>query len=695
LIGIAAALVFLPIPSSSRGEFQTGTANIAASDHVFSSNTPVTPFNITRNSDFLIYSQYGAGTAASPYVIQNLNISSPGVCVLIANTTSHFIIRNCILASENTEYGYGSLTLMNLANGRVEGSFFEGGYYGIAAHQCRTTEFADNTFDVRRMVLLSTQSSDCAFSGNSQAEADLIYPIHIQDGERLSIRSNTFGAAISEGIRLATSSHCVIENNTVEMSSSSTYSLSAYTLRDCTYCDVLENSAVGFAVGVDVRGGGHNRAIHNTVTACIRGIRITSNSTEVLENQVSTYFDGVDLMYSYGAHVARNEIRSGSTDSFGISVIGGSDIMVESNGITMSAVGIRLQGTRESQFVSNVIDNCTSGIIFEEDSGPPVSCSILNNTLIGCGFAFDLWNPMGFDQRIEGNTVNGQEMGYFFNRTDEVIEADRFGQLTLAACDNVFVKQATYRGQSTAVSILFCSDVEVSGMSLIGNEVGIHIRSSSQTTLNSVYSASNSIGLYVESSLNSYIYRSHFTRNDYGVLIEDSRDVIIYGCEIDANYLSAIVIGADGSTIEGNYIHHNEYGLHLLRTDYCTVIGNKVHHNAYTGILVNRGCEGNRIYGNSFGWNGVNAVCGGPSNQWDDGVSRGNQWSDFEGEGVYVIDADDADRYPEILAEDTTTSETVTEQTYNVLNDPFVTLAVALAACAAALNLFNLRQSKP
>jgi parallel beta-helix repeat protein len=691
LVGVVAALVFLPVPASIEKEFQT--RGIAKSDYAFSSNTPIAPFNITRNSDFSIHSQYGSGTAVSPYVIHNLNVSSPGICVLIANTTSHFIIRDCVLASENTEYGYGSLTLMNVANGRVQESFFEGGHFGIAAHQCRNTEFVTNTFEVRRIALLSTQSSDCAFSRNRQAEADLTYPVHIQDGERLSIRGNFFGAAVSEGIRLATSSHCVIENNTVELSSSSTYSLAGYTLRDCTYCDVLDNNAVRFARGVDIREGGDNRVIRNDITACTRGVRITSNSTEITENQVFTYYDGIELMYSYCAHVAHNTIRTGSTDSSGISVAGGRDISVVSNSITMSSVGIRLQGTRESDFVGNLIDNCTDGISFEEDSGPPVSCSILNNTLIGCSFTFDLWNPIGFEQRIEGNTVNGQDMGYFFNKTNEVIEGNRFVQLTLAACENVLVKQATYRGQSTAVSVLFCSDIELSEMNLIGNEVGIHIRSSSQTTLNSVYSASNSIGLHIESSMNSYIYRSHFTRNDYGILIEDSRDIIVYGCEIDANYLSTIVIGADGSTIEGNYIHHNEYGLHLLRTNYATVISNRVYHNAYTGILVNRACEGNRIYGNSLGWNGVNAICGGADNQWDDGVNRGNQWSDYNGEGIYVIDADNVDRYPEILAEDTTTSETGTEHTYNVLNDPLVTLVVALAACAAALNLFKLRQS--
>jgi len=67
----------------------------------------------------------------------------------------------------------------------------------------------------------------------------------------------------------------------------------------------------------------------------------------------------------------------------------------------------------------------------------------------------------------------------------------------------------------------------------------------------------------------------------------------------------------------------------------------------YFGIYIFRG-QNNTLYGNAFGAHEASvAHDNGENNTWDDGVSEGNYWHDYSGEGVYYITGEDSiDRYP-------------------------------------------------
>jgi hypothetical protein len=59
-------------------------------------------------------------------------------------------------------------------------------------------------------------------------------------------------------------------------------------------------------------------------------------------------------------------------------------------------------------------------------------------------------------------------------------------------------------------------------------------------------------------------------------------------------------------------------------------------------------CANNRIYENKIGWNGQNAICDGSYNTWDDGVNRGNIWSDYNSTHQYIVPGEGycIDHYP-------------------------------------------------
>ena len=74
------------------------------------------PFNITSNADFSLYSNgSGNGAKDTPWIIENYMIDGSGTGkhgILIANTTDYFILRNCSIT--NVDGSYEGLYLMDL-----------------------------------------------------------------------------------------------------------------------------------------------------------------------------------------------------------------------------------------------------------------------------------------------------------------------------------------------------------------------------------------------------------------------------------------------------------------------------------------------------------------------------------------------------------------------------------------------------
>ena len=85
------------------------------------------------------------------------------------------------------------------------------------------------------------------------------------------------------------------------------------------------------------------------------------------------------------------------------------------------------------------------------------------------------------------------------------------------------------------------------------------------------------------------------------------------------------------------------------------------------GISCNGAARNNRVYYNTIIDNVLNAEDDGLNNTWDDGISEGNYWSDWDGDGEYEISgyANAVDRYPRgpITPTITTTTTTTTSST--------------------------------
>ncbi|MFW9770387.1 MAG: right-handed parallel beta-helix repeat-containing protein [Candidatus Thorarchaeota archaeon] len=172
----------------------------------------------------------------------------------------------------------------------------------------------------------------------------------------------------------------------------------------------------------------------------------------------------------------------------------------------------------------------------------------------------------------------------------------------------------------------------------------------------------------LESDPNSPVIQFNDVENGQIVLCE------IVGGSSGVEFLSAV-----DCTIANSTIYQCWYGIRLNLSQNCTIAYSRIFNN-HRGLLFDSGeftqVESNTIYsnnenglefawttnnntvvGNRFGWNGMsgflqeNALDHGEDNHFDDGVSRGNSWSDFNGTTPYSIlgTSGNNDSFPELL----------------------------------------------
>jgi len=120
----------------------------------------------------------------------------------------------------------------------------------------------------------------------------------------------------------------------------------------------------------------------------------------------------------------------------------------------------------------------------------------------------------------------------------------------------------------------------------------------------------------------------------YGISITGSSN-IIFGNTISETKGDAIhlIVGVSKNVIAGNQIISNRVGVHTIY------------------MMSQGGAEGNLIYNNNFIGNTQNVyneavvTTAVSANFWDNG-KEGNYWSDYNGQGSYVIDENNVDHHP-------------------------------------------------
>ncbi|MHA1185541.1 MAG: right-handed parallel beta-helix repeat-containing protein [Candidatus Heimdallarchaeota archaeon] len=226
------------------------------------------PINITSDGDFSSYSFAGDGSFQNPYLIEGLSIinSTSPFGILINNTASHFIVRNCYL--ETNAFG---LVVENVAN--------------------NTAIVMDNIAFGNNAGAFVLRSTHYAIVSNNVAELDRV-GINI---------TNCFGVYVG--------------NNTLTGGIPAGYSChSGILTTNCENIVILNNSISNFNNGFYSKKSSEMFLENNTILYSIEdyGIYLTeeSNYNHIINNTIcySTTLDGIHLSESSDNEIAFNTL---------------------------------------------------------------------------------------------------------------------------------------------------------------------------------------------------------------------------------------------------------------------------------------------------------------------------------------------------------------------------------------------------
>ena len=135
------------------------------------------PVTITGDIDFTVTNlvREGQGTANDPYQIYNWEIDGTGenFCLLIQDTTKHFVVRNCTFTSAS-QYG---LRLKNVVNGTVRDNTCTGNETGILLESGSGNLVENNTCtdNVTGILLYSTYDNTISYNQCNDNDINGIY----------------------------------------------------------------------------------------------------------------------------------------------------------------------------------------------------------------------------------------------------------------------------------------------------------------------------------------------------------------------------------------------------------------------------------------------------------------------------------------------------------------------------------------
>ena len=145
-----------------------------------------------------------------------------------------------------------------------------------------------------------------------------------------------------------------------------------------------------------------------------------------------------------------------------------------------------------------------------------------------------------------------------------------------------------------------------------------------------------------------------------GIYLHQTMNCTIENSTVHSSRTGILFNSAYSCSISNSKTFRNTDGIRIIASDYCRATGNRVYRNTDIGISLWTLVQNCTVYGNSLARNGgvyphtqeTNAEDYGQDNLWDDNVSTGNYWTDYDNDGSYEIaigTAFSVDKHPHLL----------------------------------------------
>jgi parallel beta-helix repeat protein len=591
----------------------------------------------------------GNGSESDPYIIRGYNITSDQSCIGIWSVDVYFRIEDCLLSSvsglDATKKVDNGIYIGYSDNGRV----------------------INNTVIGKSGAGIWIWTASCNVTNNALIDCNL-------------------------GVSVEQSSNCIVERNVFE--GCSLYI--KHFLASANIHQVNDNTVNGKPLGY------FQSTIGSTIDASLYGQVILINcSGALVEDGRFNVSPSIVMSDSIGCEIANcsfSGVSQGWMNTLGLTVYASSGCTFDNNSFQNSGIFIEGEslGNWQHDFTNNFVNGKPLGYFYSQ-TGISIDADAYGQVVLANCVAVDVYNG------TISNTSQSVVLGYCTDCEVSNLTAYYSGLgVYLEGSETCIVRDSNLYGNYAFGGIWFDESLQthVTGTTVVNSSRGIYgyLSPGSQLTGNSIHN-STGMGLAIGGSAQSRIVGNTVSNtSEECVYVADSSECEFLDNSISGSTIDGLVFArSDYSNITDNSIHDNGGpGIHLSDSDFCAASGNRVYRNERAfaingnvnctlyyndiyengrglyfagahnnsilynkitfntrGIQVEGPCQNNTIYGNVLAWNTFrNAEDGSSTTRWDDGVSLGNQWSDYSGTGTYTIPgtASNVDRFPLIVA---------------------------------------------
>jgi parallel beta-helix repeat protein len=378
--------------------------------------------------------------------------------------------------------------------------------------------------------------------------------------------------------------------------------------------------------------------------------------------------------------------------------------------------GVWIENSHNNTINNSVFHlNEWSGLFIEDSSNNHIfNCSFHNNSYDGFTGDYSSNNILE-NCSFNDNLVTG---AHIFSSSDfqlincSSIKNKENGVIFSNSKKGIISNLRVFNNRELGLYFKYSTNFNLNKCKLIRNKVGFHLFNSTRITLNDseCYDNKNNGIFFEDSSSNKIINSKIFENANTGIFIREdvyheygSYKNEIVNCEISNNtngiYLlnspkskiiqikvkdnlnGIFLFEASNSTIKQCDIYNNLNGIRVWRSGDVGIIYNNIINNT-RGIFLGADSLRNIVHHNYLLNNTLNGGDNNPGNYWDDTISEGNYWSDYNGtdydeNGIgdqpHNITNFSSDNYPLVDIKNTILKVLKTEPTNNEILVPMNT----------------------
>jgi parallel beta-helix repeat protein len=346
--------------------------------------------------------------------------------------------------------------------------------------------------------------------------------------------------------------------------SHSDYGITSYSSNNL----ITNNNFSNNSRGIDLESSSNNNITHNHFWSNIGyGIYITSSSNNIInKNNFLNNDNAISLLTSSNNIITNNNL---STNGHGLSLRESINDTIIYNNVSNNAVGIHVRDSLNINIIKN---------------------NFINDGVYLSGFQLSNYNSHTIP---DNNTLNGKPLLYYKDTTDIKIEGIPVGQIILANCRNIVVRNILLIDIEVGIQVAYSSDILITDN---------HIENNNYQNISATSNVIGGISLF-ESS-NNIISNNTLIHNLNAAIWLDqlSNNNVISNNNISTHEVWSILIASSSNNnVIDNDVWNNRFGITLTSSIQNTVMNNNVWNNDEGILLIFSSLE------NVISWNTISS----------------------------------------------------------------------------------------